>query len=50
MNNNEHVSFLEHQGKYKGIFAWIFATDHKRIAFLYMYAIATFFLVGAILG
>jgi cytochrome c oxidase subunit 1 len=50
MNNNEHISFLEHQGKYKGIFAWIFATDHKRIAFLYMYAIAAFFLVGAILG
>ncbi|MFZ4741014.1 MAG: cytochrome c oxidase subunit I [Bacteroidales bacterium] len=50
MNNNKHVSFLEHQGKYKGIFAWIFATDHKRIAFLYMYAIAAFFLVGAILG
>ena len=48
--NTEHISFLEHQGKYTGIRSWIFATDHKRIAFLYMYAIASFFLVGAILG
>jgi cytochrome c oxidase subunit 1 len=49
-NNTEYVSFLEHQGKYKGLFAWIFSTDHKRIALLYMYAIITFFFVGAILG
>ncbi len=48
--NSEHISYLEHQGKYKGIFSWIFATDHKRIALLYMYAIAAFFLVGATLG
>ncbi len=46
----EYVSYLEHQGKYKGIKSWIFATDHKRIALLYLYAIATFFLVGAVLG
>ena len=54
MNNSnvtsDHVSYLEHKGKYKGIFSWIFATDHKRIALLYMYSIALFFLVGAILG
>ncbi len=48
--STEYISFLEHQGKYKGIRSWIFATDHKRIAFLYMYAIASFFLIGAILG
>ena len=54
MNNSnvitDHVSYLEHKGKYRGIFSWIFATDHKRIALLYMYSIAAFFLVGAILG
>ena len=48
--NTEYISFLDHKGKYTGIRSWIFATDHKRIAFLYMYAIASFFLVGAILG
>ncbi len=46
----ESVSYLDHKGKYKGIFAWIFATDHKRIALLYLYAISTFFVIGAILG
>ena len=48
--NTEYISFLDHKGKYTGIRSWVFATDHKRIAFLYMYAIASFFLVGAILG
>lgn len=46
----EYVSYLQHKGKFKGLFSWIFATDHKRIALLYLYAIATFFFVGAILG
>src|ERR1035437_6630878 len=46
----EYVSYLDHQGKYKGIFAWIFATDHKRIGLLYMYAIMSFFFIGAFLG
>ena len=43
-------SYLEYQGKYKGIFAWILSTDHKRIGLLYLYTIMSFFLVGAILG
>ncbi len=43
-------SYLQYKGKYKGIFAWIFSTDHKRIALLYLYSIMTFFIVGAILG
>lgn len=54
MNNEvghiEYISYLNHKGKYKGIFSWIFSTDHKRIALLYLYAIGTFFLVGALLG
>ena len=49
-NEIEYVSYLKHKGKFTGLFSWIFATDHKRIALLYMYAIATFFFVGAILG
>lgn len=44
------VSYLEYQGKYKGIFAWIFSTDHKRIGLLYLYTIMAFFVVGAIIG
>ncbi len=51
MNNEiEYISYLKHKGKFKGLFSWIFATDHKRIALLYLYAIVTFFFVGAILG
>ncbi|MFZ4398562.1 MAG: cytochrome c oxidase subunit I [Bacteroidales bacterium] len=49
-SNIEYISYLDHKSKYSGIRSWIFATDHKRIALLYMYAIATFFLVGAVLG
>lgn len=47
---NEYVSYLKYQGKLKGIFGWIFSTDHKRIALLYLYGIMTFFLVGILLG
>jgi cytochrome c oxidase subunit 1 len=51
-NNLENTlpSYLDYKGKYKGIGAWIFSTDHKRIALLYMYSIMVFFLVGAALG
>ncbi|HEX2934908.1 MAG TPA: cbb3-type cytochrome c oxidase subunit I [Bacteroidales bacterium] len=44
------VSYLEYQGKYKGILGWIFSTDHKRIGLLYLYSIMTFFIVAATLG
>lgn len=43
-------SYLEYKGRYRGIFGWIFSTDHKRIALLYLYSIVTFFVVGALLG
>jgi cytochrome c oxidase subunit I len=43
-------SYLQYKGKYKGIFAWIFSTDHKRVGLLYLYSVMGFFIVGAILG
>jgi len=48
--DQNYVSYLDYQGKYKGIRSWIFSTDHKRIALLYLYSIVSFFLVGATLG
>ena len=44
------VSYLDYKGKYKGIFGWIFSTDHKRIALLYMYSMMALFFVGVLLG
>ena len=44
------VSYLKHKSSYKGIFAWIFSTDHKRIGLLYLYSILAFFIIGATLG
>lgn len=48
--SKSYVSFYETPGKYKGIFSWIFSTDHKRIGLLYLYSILTFFVVGATIG
>lgn len=45
----EH-SYLDYKGKYKGLFAWIFSTDHKRIGLLYLFSIFTFFSIGATIG
>jgi len=50
MSNANLPNYLEHKGKYKGIFAWIFSTDHKRIGLLYLYTIMGFFILGAVLG
>jgi cytochrome c oxidase subunit 1 len=44
------ASFYEHQGKYRGIFAWILSTDHKRISLLYLSLILLFFSVAVFLG
>lgn len=48
--NQKYVSYLDYRGKYRGIFAWLFSTDHKRIGLLYTYSIMVFFLVGFCLG
>jgi cytochrome c oxidase subunit 1 len=53
MSNSEkhpQVSYLDYEGKYKGLLGWLTSTDHKRIALLYLYCIITFFFVAAILG
>ena len=50
MSNSNLPNYLEYQGKHKGILAWVFSTDHKRIGLLYLYSIMCFFVVGAILG
>lgn len=44
------VSYLEYKGKFKGLFAWIFSTDHKRIALLYLFSMMTMFFIGVLLG
>ncbi len=49
-NTSHEVSYLEYKGKYTGFLGWIFSTDHKRIGLLYLYSIATMFVVGVLLG
>ena len=44
------ASFYQHQGKYRGIFAWILSTDHKRIGLLYLFWILLFFSVAVFFG
>ncbi len=50
MGNETEVSYLEYQGKHKGIWSWLLSTDHKRIGLLYLYAVIFFFFVAAVLG
>ena len=49
-NQNGHSSYLDDTGKYKGIRAWIFSTDHKRIGILYLIALLGWFAAGVTLG
>ncbi|HMM11584.1 MAG TPA: cytochrome c oxidase subunit I [Bacteroidales bacterium] len=44
---NSQVNYLEAK---KGIMSWLFTVDHKRIGLMYLYALITFFLVGATIG
>jgi len=42
-------SFWNDTGR-RGVAAWIFSTDHKRIGLLYLYSVLAFFLAAVILG
>jgi cytochrome c oxidase subunit 1 len=46
----EGISFYQYQGRYRGIFAWIFSTDHKRIGLLYLVTILSLFFWAVGLG
>ncbi|MGD0583117.1 MAG: cbb3-type cytochrome c oxidase subunit I [Bacteroidales bacterium] len=48
--NEAYVSYLDYQGKYKGILGWLLTTDHKRIGLMYFYVIIVFFFIAAFLG
>ncbi|HEU4929059.1 MAG TPA: cbb3-type cytochrome c oxidase subunit I, partial [Candidatus Krumholzibacteria bacterium] len=48
--NAADVSFYDFKGRWSGIFAWIFSTDHKRIGLMYLVLMLTFFTVGMMLG
>ena len=48
--NGKHPSYLDYQGKHKGLLGWILSTDHKRIGILYLVGIISFFLVGMTFG
>jgi len=44
------TSYLKVGGRYKGLWGWIFSTDHKRIGILYLVSILTFFAVAVCIG
>jgi cytochrome c oxidase subunit 1 len=44
------ANFYQYQGRYRGIFAWILSTDHKRIGLLYFLSILLFFSVAVFFG
>lgn len=48
--STEPPSFFKEKGKYTGIRAWIFSTDHKRIGLLYLLAILCFFSIAVMIG
>ena len=50
IEKNGHVSFLDYQGKHKGLKGWLLSTDHKRIGILYLFALISFFAVGVTFG
>lgn len=53
MTNSEsanHISYLRHKGKYRGILSWLLSTDHKKIGLMYLYSITVFFFVAVVLG
>lgn len=50
ISSKGHESYIDHKGKHSGLLGWIFSTDHKRIAILYLVAISSWFLIAVLLG
>ncbi len=50
MGSEFHASYLDVPPGGGGLKSWIFSTDHKRIAILYLISILAFFFVGAAIG
>ena len=48
--NGYEVSYLDYEGKHKGLMGWLLSTDHKRIGILYLITVISFFAVGVTLG
>jgi len=48
--NPNEVSYLQYEGKHKGIWGWLLTTDHKRIGLMYLIVVMTFFFVAMTLG
>lgn len=44
------VSYLEYEGKHKGLAGWLLSVDHKRIGLMYLMGIMIFFFVAMTLG
>ncbi|MCF8240792.1 MAG: cytochrome c oxidase subunit I [Melioribacteraceae bacterium] len=42
--------YEEGTSRHKGILGWLLSTDHKRIGLMYLVTIASFFIVGVIIG
>jgi cytochrome c oxidase subunit 1 len=49
-NTAGSTDFYHEPARFRGIFGWIFSTDHKRIAILYLVVIILFFLIGMTFG
>lgn len=49
-NQHQEPDYLHYKGRFKGLFGWIFSTDHKRIGILYLVSVLTFFAVGVLIG
>lgn len=50
VSSNNYESYLEYNGKGRGLKSWILSTDHKRIGLLYLVTMLIFFAVGVTFG
>ena len=49
-NNGTEPSYIDYQGKFKGLLGWLLSTDHKRIGLLYLISLSIFLLAGVAFG